>query len=368
MLNDEYRTASNIKSHVNKLSVLSAITSVKEKLKKYNKVPNNGLVLYCGTMLSETDKEKKISIDFEPYKKINTTLYLCDNKCHVDPLIELTKSYETYGFMIMDGNGCLFATLCGNDIQILYKFNVELPKKHTKGGQSFRRLDRIRLEKRHHYIIKCVELCAQNFIHNNIVIVNGLILAGVADFKNKLYNNNNFDNRLKNLVINIVDIAYGGENGLKQAIELCSNELKNLELISEINSINIFMGEINKNTNKYCYGLTETLNILDMGIIDILLIWDNIKISRIELNDNKIIYVDSAKINTINNIKNSYDLFDWLFENYDKYDIKLKLISDNSSEGKQFINGFGGIGGILKYKLNMENFNNFDEENDNNWI
>ncbi|CAF4168772.1 unnamed protein product, partial [Rotaria magnacalcarata] len=53
MLADEYGTASNIKSRVNRLSVLSAITSVQARLKLYNKVPNNGLVIYCGTIVTE---------------------------------------------------------------------------------------------------------------------------------------------------------------------------------------------------------------------------------------------------------------------------------------------------------------------------
>ena len=37
MLADEFGTASNIKSRVNRLSVLSAITSVQQRLKLYNK-------------------------------------------------------------------------------------------------------------------------------------------------------------------------------------------------------------------------------------------------------------------------------------------------------------------------------------------
>lgn len=48
MLNDEMGTATNIKSRVNRLSVLGAITSVLQRLKLYNKVPENGLIIYCG--------------------------------------------------------------------------------------------------------------------------------------------------------------------------------------------------------------------------------------------------------------------------------------------------------------------------------
>ena len=47
-------------------------------------VPGNGLVIYCGTIVTEEGKEKKVNIDFEPFKPINTSLYLCDNKFHTE--------------------------------------------------------------------------------------------------------------------------------------------------------------------------------------------------------------------------------------------------------------------------------------------
>lgn len=44
----------------------------------------NGLVLYTGTVMTDDGKEKKVNIDFEPFKPINTSLYLCDNKFHTE--------------------------------------------------------------------------------------------------------------------------------------------------------------------------------------------------------------------------------------------------------------------------------------------
>ena len=58
MLIEEYGTASNIKSRVNRLSVLAAITSPQQKLKLYKKTPKNGLVVLCGTILNDKGKEK----------------------------------------------------------------------------------------------------------------------------------------------------------------------------------------------------------------------------------------------------------------------------------------------------------------------
>ncbi len=157
-------------------------------------MPPNGLVVYTGTILTEEGKEKKVNIDFEPFKPINTSLYLCDNKFHTEALNELLESdnkcaYSTlsfylahsictclvaswllhvashhrcgcrrYGFIVMDGNGSLFGTLSGNTRDILGKFTVELPKKHGRGGQSALRFARLRMEKRHNYVRKARSL------------------------------------------------------------------------------------------------------------------------------------------------------------------------------------------------------------------
>jgi peptide subunit release factor 1 (eRF1) len=43
--------------------------------------------VYTGTILTEDGKEKKVNIDFEPFKPINTSLYLCDNKFHTQVLL-----------------------------------------------------------------------------------------------------------------------------------------------------------------------------------------------------------------------------------------------------------------------------------------
>jgi peptide chain release factor subunit 1 len=96
MLNDEYGTATNIKSGVNRQSVLAAITSAQQRLKLYNRVPPNGLVLYTGTIVPDDGKEK-VTLDFEPFRPINASLYLCDNKFHTEALNELLASDDKFG-------------------------------------------------------------------------------------------------------------------------------------------------------------------------------------------------------------------------------------------------------------------------------
>jgi peptide chain release factor subunit 1 len=89
--------------------VLGAITSTQQKLKLYNRVPDNGLVLYCGTILTDDGKEKRVNIDFEPFKPINTSLYLCDNKFHTEVgeanlQVELLADTDS-AFIVVDHTG-----------------------------------------------------------------------------------------------------------------------------------------------------------------------------------------------------------------------------------------------------------------------
>ena len=117
--------------------------------------------MYCGSILEADGKtEKKVMIDFEPYKPINTSKYFCDSKFHVEDLDCLLEVDQPFGFIIMDGHGCLYGKLQGNNREVLTRFNVDLPKKHGRGGQSSVRFARLRKEKRHNYVRKVCEVAA----------------------------------------------------------------------------------------------------------------------------------------------------------------------------------------------------------------
>lgn len=375
-LTDEYGTASNIKSRVNRLSVLSAITSTQQKLKLYNKVPPNGLVLYCGDIITEDGKEKKVTFDIEPYKPINTSLYLCDNKFHTEALSELLEADDKFGFIVMDGQGALFGLLTGNTRTVLHKFTVDLPKKHGRGGQSAVRFARLREEKRHNYVRKVAEVAVQNFITNDKVNVKGLVLAGSADFKNDLNKSELFDPRLAEKVVQVVDISYGGENGFNQAIELSAEALSNVKFVQEKKLLDHYFDQISQDTGKFCYGIDDTLKALDLGAIETLIVFENLETIRYVFKDSedqevikmidpkstdKSYVLDKATGKEMDLIEEK-PLVEWLAENYKNFGATLEFITDKSQEGSQFVTGFGGIGGLLRYKVNFEQL--IDESDD----
>ena len=378
MLRDEYGTASNIKSRVNRLSVLGAITSTEQRLKLYNKCPKNGLVMYCGTVMTDEGKERKVNIDFEPFKPINTSLYLCDNKFHTEDLNELLIDDEAFGFIVMDGNGSLYGTVQGSAREVLHKFSVDLPKKHGRGGQSALRFARLRLEKRHNYVRKVAEMATQLFVPDGQKPnIQGLILAGSADFKSELMRSDLFDLRLKKIVIKMVDVSYGGLNGFNQAIEYSADTLGEVKLMKEKKLLQQYMDEISQDTGKYCFMVEDTLKALDLGAVENLIVWENLDINRYVLrntssNEERTVYLNTEQEKNESSfhdsetgveleVQDKQPMVEWLANNYKDFGCKLEYVTDRSGEGTQFVKGFGGIGGILRWKVDFVQLNEYED-------
>ena len=51
-----------------------------------------------------------------------------------------------------------------------------------------------------------------------------------------------------------------------------------------------------------------------------------------------------AELEVVENVQ----LSEWIAENYVSFGASLQFITDKSSEGFQFVKGFGGIGGFLR--------------------
>ncbi|KAF3668236.1 Eukaryotic peptide chain release factor subunit 1-2 [Capsicum annuum] len=183
------------------------------------------------------------------------------------------------------------------------------------------------MEKRHNYVRKAAELATQFYINpaTNQPNVTGLILAGSADFKTELSQSNVFDRRLKGKILKVVDVSNGGEDGFNQAIKLSAEKLGNVKFMQEIHIIGKYFEEISRDSGKYVVGLDDTLKVLETGPY-------RVGKSR------------------------SYQ---WLAIEYSKFGCSLEFVTNKSHEGSQFCRGFGGIGAILRYKLDVRDF---DEE------
>jgi len=379
LLSDEIHEASCIKQHSNRIWVTAAITAALQRLRLYKRTPSNGLILYSGVVLTEDGKDKKVTFDLEPFRPINNKMYLSGNHFFTNDLKNLLQTEAIFGFIVFDGNGCLYGTLQGNSRQVLHKFNVDLPKKHGRGGQSALRFARLRLEKRHNYVRRVGELAKQLLITNDKVNVAGIVIAGSTDFKSELLRGDVLDPRIEAVIIRpLFDIQYGGETGFHEAIGLAASALQNVKFVQEKRLIRGLFEEMAQNTGKYCYGIEDTIQGLDMGAVETLVIWEDLPLKRVHIRnphtaEEQIAYVKpedemddrlfrcpdtGVELDLVENVP----FVDWIVEHYMRFGAKLEFITDKSQEGHQFCRGFGGIGGLLRYRVDFEVYEEFDCE------
>ena len=108
MLADEYGSASNIKSRVNRLSVLGAITSVQQRLKLYSKVPTNARHFLLGeevlrllllriadstTILYKPDMWQRTC---SSYKRIQVPLYFVQLRVNLNTIFFIIRNCSIY--------------------------------------------------------------------------------------------------------------------------------------------------------------------------------------------------------------------------------------------------------------------------------
>src|SRR5690606_35990196 len=108
----------------------------------------------------------------------------------------------------------------------------------------------------------------------------GLIVAGVAMFKRELVESELFDPRLKKIVKTVIDTSYGGEAGLKQAIQMSAETLEGLKFAHEKEVVQKFMGEIAKDSGLVSFGVDQTIYALENSAVKTLLVWEDLPIKR----------------------------------------------------------------------------------------
>ena len=57
-------------------------------------------------------------------------------------------------------------------------------------------------------------------------------------------------------------------------------------------------------------------------------------------------------------------LLEWFAEKYREFGANLEFVTNRSQEGAQFVKGFGGIGGLLRYKVDFTNLASVDDDDD----
>ena len=196
-----------------------------------------------------------------------------------------------------------------------------------------------------------------------------------------------FDGRLKAIVLKIVDTSYGGENGFNQAIELSRDALANVKFVREKKLLTDFMQEIACDNNKYCFGIRDSIRAMEMGAVKTLIVWEELNLTRVTVQnpsnkEQEVLHLNKQEFESGDFLKDEKsgvtldvidqtDFLEWLADNYKNYGAQMEFVTDRSQEGAQFVKGFGGIGGLLRWQVNwaeMDDYLGIDEDDDDAWI
>ena len=143
-----------------------------------------------------------------------------------------------------------------------------------------------------------------------------------------------------------------------------------MKFVQEKKLVTKFLDEVATDSGKYCFGIHDTMQGLEAGAVETLIIWEQLELKRLvirnphtdvsevkfvtpEQEKDPKLYVDK-ETNVELNLTENEAFLDWIVVNYKNFGTKLEFISDRSQEGNQFVKGFGGIGGLMRYQLAFE--------------
>ncbi|HLD41469.1 MAG TPA: peptide chain release factor aRF-1 [archaeon] len=356
----EISTAENIKSKTTKNNVTDALDKVLSHLKNYRETPKNGLAIFCGN-ISKYEGAADIELwAIEPPEPITVRLYRCDQVFILEPLQDLFREKEVYGFILVDRGEADIGLLKGKKIEPLKHLESIVPGKTSKGGWSQARYARVREGLLNDFLKEVGELANSKF--KDLKDLKGIIIGGPGPTKNEFAEGDFLLYNLKNKVLGIVDLSYTGEMGLREAVERSQDILKEASVSEEKKLLDKFFEELSKVSGLAIYGLKETVQALENGNVDLLLLTDSIDWVRVEyscpscpektvktIDRNLLENQSCSKCNSKLKIVKQEEMTEKIIELAEKMGTKVEMISAESQHGSQF-KELGGIGGILRFR------------------
>jgi peptide chain release factor subunit 1 len=355
-IREEVNQAGNIKSKQTRNNVQDALERIISVLKGFRKTPPNGLVIFSGNLSDDPSRNDMKIFYFEPISRLETNMYRCDSSFWLEPLEKMVNSRDSYGIVVLDGSDATLAILQGTELRVLDKIHNLAHSKVRKGGQSANRYAHLIEEGKEYYHKKIGEAMDSLFVGK----VKGVIVGGPGPIKEYFLKERRFNYQLH--VIGVVDTGYTDEHGAREVIEKAGDLIKDQEAVKEKRFFDEFMKTIIK-SEKAVYGLSQTLDAIATKRAQLVLVSEEAPFSVVHFkcpscdNEESRTYEKdteekATKCPKCGSLMNQVDIApiaEYIIELCRAAGIKVEVISTDTSEGQQFLNGFSGIGAILRY-------------------
>jgi peptide chain release factor subunit 1 len=291
----------------------------------------------------------------------------CDDHFHVEYLKDMLKAEKVYGILSIDSNEAGIGILSGDRLDVEDLMTSGISGKTRKGGQSARRYERGREMELTYFFNRVSEHVTRIFItdHN----VGGVIVGGPGPTKENFMKGGYLDYRLQKNIIEVIDTSYSGREGIREIAEKAADKLQDVRFIEERKLVQKFLGEVNRPNGLAVYGLPKIIDALNRSNMDMLLVSDDINITKIKMvckncqTVKEKIVENQKKMQTTQQMlsepclkcgatdyeTDESDVVDMLEEKAIQIGAKVEMISSGSEEGAM-LKSFGGAAGFLRYR------------------
>ena len=364
-LREEYGQASNIKSRVTRLSVQGSLESAMSRLKLIPKPPENGVVLFIGSVDIGANRTELFSAALEPPDPIVTYRYHCDSSFYLEPLEEMLADKRTFGLIVLDRREAAIGLLKGKYIESLKTLTSTVPGKQRKGGQSSHRFQQLRLIAIHDFYKRIGESANDAFLPIDPKDLEGILIGGPSPTKEEFVEGGFLHHELQRKVLAALDVSYTDESGLYELVDAAQEQLADLEVTQDKEIMRRFMKELVSDKGLAAYGEKEVRHNLELGAVDVLLLSEDLRKTRAKIvcTNRSCDYTDSQtrsgssepvgtclKCSSPLTIEEEVDIVSDLSKLAELSGAEVKIISTEFEEGAQLFRAFGGIAAILRYK------------------
>ena len=362
-LRSEYSQSSNIKSASTRKNVQAAISSILSRLKNFKAPPENGLVFFVWHRSVGADQTDMVQFVLEPPEPVPTFIYRCDSQFFTEPIEGMLETKEKYGLIVIDRSEATIGMLSGKRILPIKNMQSLVPSKHGRGGQSARRFERLIEIAAHEYYKKVADVANEAFTGEKEL--KGILVGGPGQTKDFFVKSEYLHYELQKKVIDTFDTGYTDEYGLKELVEKSRERIKDLDLMREKNIMQRLFEEIRKpDGGLSVYGEDQVKSALLIGAVDTLIISEDMR--RVKLNltcpscgaKKEAMAKDSTedvkcdKCGSIMKVDEVDDLVGDLHKLAEANNTKVEFISGESEEGGLLLKAFGGVAGILRFRVN----------------
>ncbi len=371
-LKNEISESQNIKSKLTRKNVLDSISSLLGQLKNINDVPENGLVMFSGAIPQSNTPgtERNEMYILEPPDRVVTFRYHCASEFLLWPLEEMLTPSDTYGLLVIGRAESALGYIKGNKVEIVREFTSGIHGKHRAGGQSQKRFERLIEEGEKQFYRRISDTVNELFLP--MEDLKGIFIGGPGQSKEKFVSDESLDYRLRDKILDTVDLGYGGAEGIRALIEKVKDKIEDVKYIQEKQIMQRFMKEISVDSGLASYGLEEIQRALNYGAVDTLMLSERLNIYKVKLECSNCEFSEyrNIKENVLETIKgdiqeeicpkcssNTFNItenkaiIEVLGELAESTGTDVIILSTETEEGEMLYSTFGGIAAILRYKI-----------------